>query len=175
MRLTTSSKFLMLCLATLLGGCGDNGDEDCEPTGADDTTCDGVDDDCDGEVDEDANLRSFYTDQDGDGYGDPNDPTEACEAPELTVANDDDCDDADDSINPEASETCDGIDNDCDGLVDDADGDSTGGVSAYVDNDGDGVGTGPAWTFCELPDGYVDVTGDCDDQNSAVSPDAEEV
>lgn len=175
MRLKTRSKFQLLCLAGLLSGCGDNGDEDCEPTGADETACDGVDDDCDGEIDEDATLPTFWADTDGDGYGDPDAPIEACEAPASTVANDDDCNDADDAISPAAFETCDGIDNDCDGLVDDADGSTSGGVSVYVDGDGDGVGTGPAWTFCEVPDGYVDSTGDCDDQNSDVNPHAEEV
>ena len=52
------------------------------------------------DTDEDA------ADLDGDGFGD-----------------DVDCDDADPAINPDAEETCDGVDNDCDGDTDDADSD----------------------------------------------------
>jgi hypothetical protein len=45
------------------------------------------------------------TDADGDGYV-------------AEVAESDDCDDGDEDVNPGATETCDGIDNNCDGDVD---------------------------------------------------------
>ena len=54
--------------------------------------CDGLDNDCDGEVDEGV-TQTFYLDSDGDGYGDPNSPVEACEAEGDLVDNADDCDD----------------------------------------------------------------------------------
>jgi hypothetical protein len=48
--------------------------------------CDGVDNDCDGEIDEGVKT-TFYRDADNDGFGDPNDTTEACSAPAGYVAN----------------------------------------------------------------------------------------
>ena len=46
-----------------------------------------------------------------------------------------DCDDGDVSVNPEAPEICNGVDDDCDGLVDE------GLLSSwYLDADGDGWG-----------------------------------
>jgi hypothetical protein len=71
-------------------------------------------------------------DLDGDGF-------DSCTLPP-------DCDDRDASVNPHATEVCDGIDNDCDCLVDE----DTG-----VDADGDGV------SVC---------AGDCDDADPAVGP-----
>ena len=41
-------------------------------------TCDGVDNNCDGDIDEELTTR-FYSDTDGDGFGDPNSPVEACD------------------------------------------------------------------------------------------------
>ena len=41
--------------------------------------CNGIDDDCDGTTDEGAvDFQVFYTDADGDGYGDPFQPVQAC-------------------------------------------------------------------------------------------------
>ena len=39
--------------------------------------CNDYDDDCDGEIDEDL-VIGLYFDADGDGYGDPNRPSEDC-------------------------------------------------------------------------------------------------
>jgi len=49
-----------------------------------------------------------------------------------------DCDDNDVSINPGATEVCDGVDNDCDGLVDDDDPsvDPATQTTWYADSDG---------------------------------------
>jgi len=71
----------------------------------------------------------------------------------------------------------DGVDNDCDGDVDDRD-DSLDPASAstwYEDTDTDGYGdpaTGQA--SCEPPPGSVSDGTDCDDEDPAVFPDAEE-
>ena len=87
--------------------------------------CDAVDSDCDGDF-EDAESRStFWTDDDADGYGNPDLIVEACVQPEGTATNGTDCDDGDGSSNPGAVETWyDGVDQACDGGDDyDADGD----------------------------------------------------
>ena len=60
----------------------------------------------------------WYRDTDGDGYGDASAVEVACDAPDGTVSEAGDCDDADSSVSPRAVELCDGLDNDCDGSVD---------------------------------------------------------
>ena len=135
-------------------GYASNGD-DCDDNfesihpGADEA-CNGIDDDCDQQVDE--NVQTvFYHDHDEDGYGNPDDATQACTIPEGFVENKGDCDDANATINPEGTETpYDGIDQDC------QDGD-------LVDVDHDGyaaaIAGGP----------------DLDDNNAAINPGVAEV
>ena len=61
----------------------------------------------------------YYVDSDMDGYGDPNNTIEVCgPQPPETSDNNEDCDDTNEFINPDADEVCDGEDNDCDGDVD---------------------------------------------------------
>jgi hypothetical protein len=79
--------------------------------------CDGMDNDCNGQVDDSASdSLTFYTDADGDGYGDAT--VSACEALTGTVSISGDCDDSNADISPGAEEVCDAIDNDCDGSTD---------------------------------------------------------
>jgi len=81
-----------------------------------------------------------------------------------------DCDDEDPSIHPEAEEVCDGLDQDCDDLVDEGlDG------TWYRDGDGDGWGSGEPLTDCRDATGTVLIDGDCDDDDEAVHPEAQEV
>lgn len=83
--------------------------------------CDNADNDCNGSADPPgtAGEQNWWTDGDGDGYGDELAvPTTACFAPADTADNADDCDDQDDTVNPLQAETCnDGLDNDCDGTA----------------------------------------------------------
>lgn len=95
---------------------------------------------------------TFYADLDGDGFGDLNNTIQACTQPEGYVTNDGDCDDTDDTINPN--------------------------TVWYLDNDGDGFGDDANTVqTCEEPFGatYVLVGGDCDDDDDTVYPGAPEL
>ena len=127
---------------------------DCDDTRADvypgaELVCEvGVDGDCDG--------RPDFVDSDSDGYL-------ACQ----------DCDDDDPAVRPGATEVCNGIDDDCDAVVDT---DAVDAVEYFADMDGDGWGDDEtALIACAAPSGHIEVGGDCDDADSAVRPDAEEV
>ena len=151
----------------------DDGDASVFP-GADET-CDGVDEDCDGDIDEDAvDAPTWYGDADGDGYVDLSISAVACEAPEdhASDALGEDCDDADAAVFPGAEELCNEVDDDCDGEVDE-DVLSTW----WADADGDGyAGDAVSVEACEAPEDHLAEGGtDCDDEDAAVNPDAEEV
>jgi hypothetical protein len=73
-------------------------------------TCNGLDEDCDTLIDE--GTTHYYSDGDGDGYGD--DSTESCTSGSGLVTAGADCDDADAQAYPGAPEFCDGRQNDCD-------------------------------------------------------------
>jgi hypothetical protein len=136
--------------------------------------CDGLDNDCDGFPDVDAvDAPTWYGDSDGDGYGGHQFQAVACEAPDFFVANDDDCDDLDADANPDGVEVCDGADNDCDGVVDDS---ALDAELWYPDLDGDGFGDPSDPQFsCEPDAGSSEDPRDCDDGESDIHPDAEEI
>ena len=99
------------------------------------------------------------TDADGDGFAEA-----------------DDCDDTNAAINPDATEVCDGIDNDCNDWIDDDDPGVTGGEVFYFDYDGDGFGDNSfTETACEAPENYVADNTDCNDAVAAINPDATEI
>ncbi|MFM7201013.1 MAG: MopE-related protein [Myxococcota bacterium] len=81
--------------------------------------CDGEDNDCNGEIDE-IGDSVFFEDQDEDGYGDASSTTIACSAPVGYADQAGDCNDDSKSVSPEATETCDGVDNNCNGSIDEA-------------------------------------------------------
>ncbi len=144
--------------------------------------CDGVDNDCDGLTDDQddsvTDAATWYADADADGYGDAATTTTACELPSGYTDDDGDCDDTEAAVNPDATETCDGVDNDCDGLTDDADSSVSGTTTWYYDADGDGWADPRSTTSaCDPPSGYLaaGTAADCDDTEAAVNPDATEI
>ncbi len=77
--------------------------------------CNGRDDDCDGQIDEGVKT-AFYADADLDGHGATGAAAVlACAPPAAHAAVDDDCDDTDPTVHPNAREVCDGQDNRCTG------------------------------------------------------------
>jgi len=138
-----------------VAGAGDCNDADAAVNPAAVESCDSVDNDCDGTIDgTDSNDAStWYVDADGDGEGDSNSATLACEAPTGSVATGGDCDDTSALLNHQDADgdgysSC---DNDCD------DGDA---ALNLADLDGDGENT------CD---------GDCDDFDGAVYTSATEI
>ena len=144
----------------------EDGDEAVYPDAAE--ICDGKDQDCDGVADDGLDGDVWYTDVDGDGYGDDATEVVACEPPEGGVAVGGDCDDANADYYPGAEEACgDPADYNCDGStgIDDVDGD---GAIACEDCDDANPGRFPGAT--ETCDG---VDQDCDGEADNDAVDAE--
>ena len=147
--------------------------EDCDDADADafpgnTEICDEIDNNCDGAVDEGV-TTTFFSDADGDGFGDASAPVDACENPDGAVT-----DDTDPAVNPSGDETCNGVDDNCDGTVDE---DTALDASTwFADADGDGFGDiGDSTEACDAPDGTVASYTDCDDTDPAVNPSATEI
>ncbi|MBC8045820.1 MAG: putative metal-binding motif-containing protein, partial [Fimbriimonadaceae bacterium] len=129
--------------------------------------CNFYDDDCNGI----ANDITWYLDNDGDGYGNPDIINTTCPMPVNYVANNLDCNDSNAIIYPAAFEYCDGFDNDCDGSIDEDYEVST----FYFDGDNDSYGNPlNAGSFCSeeiaYNFGYIYNSNDCDDTNGNVYP-----
>jgi len=115
-----------------------------------------------------ANPTTYYVDADGDGYG-TGVGTSSCTILGVGYATQaGDCNDTNPAVNPGATETCNGVDDDCDGQTDegftdtDADG-SADCVDTDDDNDGtnDGSDCAPLdptkWQSANL---FIDADGD---------------
>ena len=81
--------------------------------------CNDKDDDCDGKADEALPLGPQYPDADGDGYGGgAGEPITDCSSPKGYAAVRGDCNDNVATTHPEATESCNFVDDDCDGRTD---------------------------------------------------------
>ena len=141
-----------------------------------DEYCNGIDDNCDSVIDEPTavDAQFYYPDQDEDSFGAMVDGTAFCYPQAGYVTNNSDCDDYTQSINPNASEVCNNLDDDCDGGVDDDDPDETPlfQVQYYADPDGDLYGdlsqpilSCPSYSngVESIPVGLADNGMDCDE------------
>jgi hypothetical protein len=81
----------------------------------------------------------------------------------------DDCDEGDAAVNPQATERCNGIDDDCNGAIDEAG--AVGEQEWFNDVDVDGFGDPEQsmWA-CTSPVLWVSDFTDCDDGNASVNP-----
>ena len=166
--------------------------------------CDGEDNDCDNFIDEDdpdiVDLLVWYTDQDGDGWGDDTStlPVETCDLPDGYAALPGDCDDHAQDIWPGAPEVpYDGVDQDCaNGDLVDVDEDGfvawhQGGQDCYdinvliypgapesrngMDDDCDGTVDEGTDGYDDDGDGHTERGGDCDDTDPTVHPSRTEI
>lgn len=143
--------------------CATAGCAPCVATGPE--ICDTVDNDCNGTVDDAAegatNCTLFYRDADRDGFG-AGTPTCVCLPPGSDWAtNGDDPDDTNPNIKPDATELCNGID-------DNGDGDAVA-AARERDDDGDGYVECSPWVGSPGLQG-----GDCNDADDAIHPGANE-
>lgn len=133
---------------------GDTGEADSDSATDTDTSGDTGDSDPDSgdtDTDTDTDTGTGSVDGDIDGYN-----------------SDVDCDDHNEAVHPDATESCNGIDDNCDGVIDE-------GVEFtwYADGDSDGYGSvATSVEACVAPTGYVADATDCDDANPAVHPNA---
>ncbi len=127
--------------------------------------------DCD-DTDPSVTTNTWYADSDGDGYGNTTE-LQGCDLEEGYVAQGGDCLDDVAEVYPGAPEVCNEVDDDCDGETDE-------GLEVpvwYLDGDDDGFGgDDESVTACVAPSSeYTEQDGDCDDEDSAISPDGAEV
>jgi hypothetical protein len=128
--------------------------------------CDAIDNNCDGAIDEGFNPTTYYLDADLDGFGDPSTSLALCVQPAGYITDNTDCDDLNALISPNATEVCDGIDNNCDGTADEG----FNPVTYYLDADLDGYGDpATSQSVCVQPAGYVTDNSDCNDASATIN------
>jgi hypothetical protein len=135
--------------------------------------CDGLDNDCMNGIDDNTVSVTWYIDMDADGYGSFSSTIVSCTQPAGYVMNSTDCNDANSAVHPNATEVCNGMDDDCDMLVDE---NAVDAQNWYEDFDGDSYGNlYSVIQSCFQPAGYVSDNTDCDDNTSVTHPGAMEI
>jgi|WetSurSiteA1Bulk_404760.scaffolds.fasta_scaffold08544_2 large repetitive protein len=111
---------------------------------------------CGDQIDQDCNGKDqICGDNDGDGF----------------TTGTGDCDDTDRTIFPGAPELCDNKDNNCNSEIDE-----NAGETWFQDADGDGWGNDVIQiNSCTPPEGYVDIRGDCNDNDPTIHVGAVEI
>lgn len=115
-----------------------------------------------------------YADTDRDGFGAGMQTVCAETPPSGLTERGGDCDDSDPTTHPAGLEVCFGGDDDCDGVVDEG-----VGLVFVADDDGDGFGSmrpdATTARACTPPEGFVQFSDDCDDDDPAIHPMASEL
>jgi hypothetical protein len=116
-------------------------------------------------------LLTWYADADGDTYGNALVTTLSCTQPSGYVSVAGDCNDGNAAIRPNATEVCNGIDDNCNGSTDEG-----AGPFWFIDGDNDGYGNSAiSVQACTQPVGYVANALDCNDANANIRPGALEL
>lgn len=132
--------------------------------------------------------KTWYQDADNDGFGNISQTLSSCTQPSGYVSDNTDFNDADASAYPNATEICDGIDNDNDGQIDGLSSSGCGAgevcengtcvaaITYYADMDNDGYGdaTNTITAGSTAPNGYVTDNTDCNDSDPNMNPGAQE-
>jgi hypothetical protein len=160
----------VLSSTSINGDCDDN-NPNVNP-GMAEIPCNGIDDNCDGNIDENSVTLKYFSDADGDGYGNLGfPPVFSCDgAPEGYVLDSTDCDDTNEFINPGMAEVpCNGLDDNCNGQTDE---NSPTPTQYFLDADNDGYGdpsySNAVFSCSGAPSGYVLDNTDCNDADSLV-------
>ncbi len=146
-------------------------------------TCNGIDDDCNGQTDEEnaKDCKAYYLDADKDGYGVSAAASKClCAATatyKLTAFGPVDCDDTSAAVHPNATEVCNGKDDNCVGGIDEL---GAAQCTMYW-KDGDGDGYPPnadsKKCLCQPAGDYTATNAnklDCNDGVKVVSPGVKE-
>jgi len=128
--------------------------------------------------DDDCTEQTWYQDADGDGFGNINQSQQSCNQPNGYVSDNTDFNDTDANLNPNATEIA---DNNID-----ENGDGNFAYNLYIDQDTDSFGAnGTSLVLVDvpniinvpsdIPNGYSQNDGDCDDTDSNINPGATEI
>ncbi len=171
-----NNSVILLCDNTTIN-CSIKGGNDCNDSNSDIPgtieICNGIDDNCNNLIDGEEKAKgckNYYEDKDNDGYGSsykclcqPQNP--------HNVTTGGDCNDQNSSIYPNATEICNGIDDNCNNKTDE--GNVCPLLLYYRDKDKDNfisiIPSGNCSTFNCVPPNQKERGNDCDDNNATIT------